>query len=150
MTDRRQRQKEARAAAREAQRKAASRKELWRRIRVGLGIGLVVAVVLLLTGVFGSDDGPDASYLAFRDLPTACGAEAPDPVVPMQFTAPVPTDVPSGSRAVIATSCGDLVIELDIREQFRNILGQRRYDRGVLGQLIAYARANRVVPPWSR
>ncbi len=113
MTDRRQRQKEARAAAREAERKAASRKELWRRIRVGLGIGLVVAVVLLLTGVFGSDDGPDATYLAFRDLPTACGAEAPDPVVPMQFTAAASTDVASGARAVIATSCGDVVVELD-------------------------------------
>jgi peptidylprolyl isomerase len=142
MTDRRQRQKEARAAAREAKRKAASRKELWRRIRVGLGIGLVVAVVLLVAGVFGSDDGPEASYLAFRDLPTACGASAPDSVVPMQFTEPGAVDVSPGSRAVVTTSCGDIEIELDVASapltvaSFAFLAGEGYFDGTVFHRIV--------------
>lgn len=113
-SDRRQRQKEARSAAREAQRKADSRKELFRRVRFGLGIGVVVAVVLLLSGTLtGGDSEFDDTYLAFRDLPTACGADAADPLTPMDFSEPTGVSVTEPTTVVMTTSCGDITIELD-------------------------------------
>jgi cyclophilin family peptidyl-prolyl cis-trans isomerase len=113
-SDRRERQKAGRTAAREAKRKAESRKEVWRRVRLGLGIGVSVAVVLLLSGVLSSG-GPEVAdtYLAFRDLPTACGADAPDSLTPMQFEAPEESPVAGRIEAVIATSCGPITVELD-------------------------------------
>lgn len=113
-SDRRQRQKEARVAAKEAERKAAARKELWRRVRSGLGIGVVVAVVLLISGLLSNDDGePADTYLAFRDLPTACEGTAPDPVTPMSFTEPDVEPITGSVHVVIVTSCGEIRIELD-------------------------------------
>lgn len=114
MTTRRQQQKEAREARKAAERKAASRRELTRRLRTALGLGIVVAVVLLLTSVLSGDDaGLSADYAAFREKPTACGGEQPPPVAPLTFAAPEEREVPAGSTATIETSCGPIVVALD-------------------------------------
>ena len=54
-------------------------------------------------------------YDEFRAQPTACGAQAPDPVTPMQFDAPADRDLsPDATVSVtMSTSCGDLGIKLD-------------------------------------
>lgn len=119
MSDRRERQKQARTAAKEAQRKAAARRELRRRIIVGLGLGASVAVMLLLLGTFSSGEGDlSAALVDFRDQPTACGGTLPDPLTEMQFESPVRQVFGSDSvTATLETSCGTIVIELDA-EQF--------------------------------
>jgi cyclophilin family peptidyl-prolyl cis-trans isomerase len=55
------------------------------------------------------------SYDDFRAQPTACEAQAPDPVTPMQFDAPDDLNLsPEATMAVtMSTSCGDLSIKLD-------------------------------------
>lgn len=115
MTDRRQRQKEQRAARLEEEKKAATRKEFRRRIIIALGIGLGLAGVLLLTSVLANrPETLPASYQAFRAQPTACGAEAPPEVEIMSFLAA--DDQGLGNEPVtvtINTSCGPIVIELD-------------------------------------
>jgi cyclophilin family peptidyl-prolyl cis-trans isomerase len=121
MTDRRDRQKQARAAAKEAQRKAAARRELRRRITIGLGLGAAVAIFLLLIGTFSStDEGdlPDALE-DFRDQPTACDGSLPDPPRAMQFNQPINQALRASSEvtATLETSCGTIVMELD-HEQF--------------------------------
>lgn len=57
---------------------------------------------------------PAADYAGYRLLPTACGAEQPQERQVMQFEAPddMGIDPASNPRAVIATSCGDIVVEL--------------------------------------
>ncbi len=54
-------------------------------------------------------------YLQFRELPVACGAEAPPPLTPMQFDAAEDQglDPEATVTATVSTSCGDLVIEMD-------------------------------------
>ncbi len=54
-------------------------------------------------------------YLQYRELPVACGAEAPPPVEPMQFDAPEDQNLAADQTvtATLSTSCGDIVIELD-------------------------------------
>jgi cyclophilin family peptidyl-prolyl cis-trans isomerase len=115
MTDRRQRQKEQRATRLEEERKAAARKEFRRRIVIALGIGLGLAGVLLVTSVLGNrPETLPASYLAYREQPTACGGEAPPEVQIMSF--PASEDQGLGDEpinATINTSCGPIVIELD-------------------------------------
>ena len=115
MTDRRQRQKEQRAARLEEEKKAATRKEFRRRVIIALGIGLGLAGVLLLTSIIGQrPQSLPASYRAYRDQPTACGAEPPPEVEIMTFSQP--EDQGLGSESVIATintSCGPIVIEMD-------------------------------------
>lgn len=57
---------------------------------------------------------PPADYAGFRAQPTACDAEVPPPFEEMTFDAP--EDMNLGDEpitAVIRTSCGDLVVELD-------------------------------------
>ena len=83
MSDRRQRQKEQRAAKREAERKQESRRALFRTIGTALVFGVIVIAVLAISGAFGGEDPGDipASYEDFRDQETACGAEAPPPEV---------------------------------------------------------------------
>jgi len=119
MSDRRERQKQARAAAREAQRKATARRELRRRLTVGLSLGAAVAVGLLLLGTFASDseDVPEALE-AFRDQPTACGASQPDPVAVLQFDSPINQALRPGSTvtATLETSCGAIVVDLALDE----------------------------------
>jgi cyclophilin family peptidyl-prolyl cis-trans isomerase len=115
MTDRRQRQKEQRATRLEEQKKAASRKEFRRRILVALGIGLGLTALLVLISVLGNEPTTlPASYQAFRNQPTACGAQAPPAGELMSFSEP--EDQGLGSEPVIVTintSCGPIVVELD-------------------------------------
>lgn len=117
MSDRRQRQKEQRAAKREAERKQEQRRELGRRLLTAFLFGLIVVAIFAVSGIFsGADSDTPTSYEGFRDQPTACGAEAPPPEQIMSFDAPEEqTDITASSQvtATIETSCGDIVIELD-------------------------------------
>ena len=115
MTDRRQRQKEQRAARLEEQKKAATRKEFRRRLLVALGIGLGLTAVLVLISVLGNQPTTlPASYQAFRDQTTACGAEAPPEVEIMSFSEAPDQGLGSSPVTVtINTSCGPIGIELD-------------------------------------
>lgn len=56
-----------------------------------------------------------SDYERYRAQPTACGADQPPALTPMQFEQPEDTgiDVLGTYTAVVATSCGDLTIELD-------------------------------------
>lgn len=117
MSDRRQRQKEQRAAKRQAERKQEQRKELGRRLLTAFAFGLVVVAIFALSGTFsgGNTDTP-TSYESFRQQPTACGAEAPQPEQIMSFQAPEEqTDVTADTDVIasIQTSCGEIVLELD-------------------------------------
>lgn len=117
MSDRRQRQKEQRAAKRETERKQEARKELGRRITTALVFGLVVVGIFVVGGVFGgeSSDLP-GSYEGFRAQPTACGAEQPPEETLMTFDAPAnQADITSSSTvtATMNTSCGEIVMELN-------------------------------------
>jgi len=117
MSDRRQRQKEQRTAKREAEKKQAARSELGRRLGTAGIFGLIVVALLAFTGVFGGETAElPAAYEGFRDQPTACGAEQPPPEQVISFEAPEQqSDVTSTSKvmATLATSCGEVVIELD-------------------------------------
>ena len=115
MSDRRQRQKEQRAAKRAAERKRDSRKELGRRLVTAVIFGLVVVAIFAVSGVFGDEttDPPDA-YERFREQATACGAETPPPQQVMSFGGPASMDVAPGATATVATSCGEFVIELNV------------------------------------
>ena len=76
----------------------------------------VLALALLATACGGDDSGPPvtaATYEAFRAQPTACGAEAPAPVTEMSFERPQDAGVSGTVQVVIATSCGDITVELD-------------------------------------
>jgi len=55
------------------------------------------------------------NYDEFRAQPTACGAQAPEPLTPMQFDAPSDAGLsPDATVAVtMSTSCGDIGIRLD-------------------------------------
>jgi cyclophilin family peptidyl-prolyl cis-trans isomerase len=59
----------------------------------------------------------ETPYDTYRAAPTACGAERPGPVSPMTFDKPDDEglDLSSTLTATLATSCGDLVVELDPR-----------------------------------
>ena len=115
MTDnRKQRQKEGRAARKEAERKAQRRKETIRRIGTAAGLGATVVVVLVLLSVFSAEDESlPASYQAFRDQPTACDAEAPEPRSAMSFESPADQGLSGIVTAVVSTSCGDITMSLD-------------------------------------
>lgn len=113
--DRRQRQKEHEAAKKAAARKAASRKELTRRVLIALGMGALVVVLLLLTNVLGGteEELPEA-YAALRQQPTACDADAPEPVTVERWAEPADQALAGATvLATVATSCGDFVIEVD-------------------------------------
>ena len=117
MTDRRRRQKEQRAAKREAEKKQEARKELGRRLGMAFLFGLVVVGIFVVGAFFGEDEGAlPGGYEDFRNQPTACGAEAPEPEAVQSFTAPEPQeDVTAGSIVTVTleTSCGPIVIVLD-------------------------------------
>lgn len=53
-------------------------------------------------------------YLAFRAQPTFCDADAPEPATAMTFSEPDDLELSGVVTAVITTSCGDVVIELDV------------------------------------
>ncbi len=143
--NKRQRQKENRAERKAREEREARRRRTIRfatRIVVVLAVVIGAGVVLSLLG--GDDEPADttvapttsaavtttlpatttttvdpealsAEYLQYRELPVACGAEAPPPVQPMQFDAPEDQGLAAGQTvtATLSTSCGDIVIELD-------------------------------------
>ena len=61
---------------------------------------------------------PAVDYAGYRELPVACGAEAPPERVEMQFDAPDDMGIDRGSSptATISTSCGDIVVLLTPQE----------------------------------
>lgn len=74
--------------------------------------------LLLSTAACGDDDAgggatiATADYLAFRDQAVACDGEVPDPARAMSFTEPDDLDLGGTITATLATSCGDITIEL--------------------------------------
>lgn len=97
-----------------------------------VGLVVVVAAVFGVTRLLASDDDADANTAASAtaaatpsaapSLPVVAGTEglcpspagAPEPDTALQFDAPPPADdVPDLVRAVIATTCGDITVELD-------------------------------------
>lgn len=117
MSDRRQRQKEQRAAKREAEKKQEARKELGRRLVTAAAFGLVVIGIFAFSGLFGGESTElPGSYEGFREQDTACGADRPTEEQIMSFDAPdKQSDITAGSKvtATLSTSCGEIVIELD-------------------------------------
>lgn len=120
MSDRRQRQKEQRAAKREAERKRESRRALFRTIGTALVFGLIVVAIFAVGGLSNDDEAPvPGSYEDYRAQDTACGATAPAEETVMTFSAPeAESDITDSSTvtATIATSCGEIVLELNNAE----------------------------------
>ncbi len=116
MTDRRRQRKEQRAQRREAERKAESRRELLRRFGFALGMGALVVVVFTVVNLLGQrTESLPGNYQGYREQETACGADAPPEERMMTFSGYEPqSDVTPDARvtATIATSCGDIVVEL--------------------------------------
>jgi len=84
-------------------------------------MALALASSLLITACGGTDDTGNAEsptvsspeYLAFREQPTACGAERPDPVAQLQFSEPDDLGLSGTIEVVLDTSCGNLTLLLD-------------------------------------
>ncbi len=117
MSDRRQRQKELRAAKKEAEKKKSARRELTRRILTAFGFGAVVVGFFALGSIFDGDGSLPTGYEAFRGQETACGAEQPPPQNVQQFETPdAQTDLENATAATatIQTSCGEIVIDLNL------------------------------------
>ncbi len=144
-TDKRQRQKENRARKMEQQAKQAAKdrrvsnlRTLVTLITIALAIGAVIiffsnrpaeltAETLATTTTTSTEassttiaddastEGLRAEYLAFREQPVACGAQAPPPLTPMSFDAPADMGIAPDATvtATVSTSCGDMVLELD-------------------------------------
>jgi cyclophilin family peptidyl-prolyl cis-trans isomerase len=53
-----------------------------------------------------------SDYAGYRSQPTACGAEQPEPVVPVQFDEPGDVSLVGTTVVTLDTSCGRIVIEL--------------------------------------
>lgn len=118
MTDRRRRQKENRTARKEAEKKAETRKEVLRRIGFALLMGTALVLAFVALGVFGGGDGSalPGTYEAYRQQPTACGAEAPPSEEILTFeTFEEQSDITADTTvtATVRTSCGAFVIDLD-------------------------------------
>jgi peptidyl-prolyl cis-trans isomerase B (cyclophilin B) len=136
MTTKRQRQKENRAIRLEAERKAAQRAGRIRTARnLAVLVGVVLVPVLLISFLSGGDDEPEAtttlpevtttttpeqarqgtSYELFVAQPTACGAEIPPAPADLTFEAAEDQEIPDDAvvTAVLATSCGEITLELD-------------------------------------
>jgi len=52
-------------------------------------------------------------YLAFREQPTACGAERPSPATRLEFEEPADLGLGGTIEVVLDTSCGDITLLLD-------------------------------------
>ena len=119
----RQRQKAAKAARLQAERKKASRKENLKRL--GIGVAMAVVLVAVLVVCTSGGDQPDEAaspelsgdYQEYREKPTACGAQAPPPLQGMTFNDFVTQGITPDSSvfARVETSCGTVVMELDTR-----------------------------------
>lgn len=114
MTDKRQRQKEARIAQRQIKAKQQAKRETFRRVWTALGVGAAVAVVLLLTANLGEEDStlpPD--YEKYRGQPTACEGALPPPAAQDTFGEAEDQALEGPVEAVLTTSCGDITVALD-------------------------------------
>jgi cyclophilin family peptidyl-prolyl cis-trans isomerase len=69
--------------------------------------------VVATTAPVADDTISTAEYLGFRAQATFCGADAPEPAHEMAFSQPEDLGLSGVVTAVITTSCGDVVIELD-------------------------------------
>lgn len=114
MTDKRQRQKQARIAQRQMKAKQQAKRETFRRVWTALGVGAAVAVVLLLTANLGEEETalpPD--YQNYRDQPTACEGNLPPPATQITFGEPEDQALEGPIEAVLSSSCGDITVSLD-------------------------------------
>lgn len=77
-------------------------------------VGTLVGVTFLVVGNLG-DEEPSLppAYEAFRAQPTACDGEVPEPNSAATFGAPEPQNLTGPVIALLATSCGDITVELD-------------------------------------
>jgi peptidylprolyl isomerase len=76
----------------------------------------LIPVLALVVGACGGDEETGVTapeYLAFRDQPTACGAEQPEPVEDLQFEAPEDLSLSGTVDVVLHTSCGPIDLRLD-------------------------------------
>jgi cyclophilin family peptidyl-prolyl cis-trans isomerase len=147
MTDRRRRQKDNRAARREAEKKAETRREVFRRVGFALVMGTMLVLLFVVVGLFGGDtESLPGSYEGYRGQTTACGAEAPPEEQVMSFDAVEPqSDISPEAQvtATFATSCGEFVVELDPAsspetvESFVFLARQGFYDGTVLHRIVA-------------
>lgn len=137
-TDKRERQKANTAARREQEAKEAKRRDRNRRITRAVILMAIVTTVILVFDFFGSDEEPadttttttapsettttvaadpeagPPAWVAFTQLPTACGGTAPtEPPTEETWDAPEDLGLEGPVTAVITTSCGDITIELD-------------------------------------
>lgn len=118
----RQRQKAAKAARLQAEKKRQSRKENLKRLGIGLGMAVVLVAVLVVCNLGGGEDeGGVASgelsdtYREYREKPPACQAAVPPPLRPMSFEGFEPQGIVPGDVVIarVKTSCGEVVMELD-------------------------------------
>lgn len=119
MTERRQRQKEQRAAKKEAERKREARRELGRRLITAVVFGVIVVVVFALSGLFsgGDDKALPGTYESYREQTTACEADQPPPEKILSFEAPETVTelaTATSATATLATSCGEITIDLNL------------------------------------
>lgn len=75
---------------------------------------VAIGAVVDTTGAAADDTISTVEYLAFRAQPTFCDADAPEPATAMTFSEPDDLELSGVVTAVITTSCGDVVIELDV------------------------------------
>jgi peptidyl-prolyl cis-trans isomerase B (cyclophilin B) len=77
---------------------------------------VLVAAALLTASCGGADEASTVTspaYLAFRDQPTACGAERPAAAAEMQFGRPDDMGLSGPVDVLLETSCGDVRLTLD-------------------------------------
>lgn len=140
--DKKQTTKERARERREAERKRANRAELFRRLRVSLLLGLVVVAVLLIANLRNDPGALPNSYLRVREFPTACDAEPPPPEELMSFDEiPDQNLIGSSPTATVSTSCGDIVIQLDVEgapvtaNAFVHLAREGYYDGTIVGEV---------------
>lgn len=113
-SDKRTRQKQTKAEQRQREQKARSRREIRKRVLTALGIGTAVALVLVVSANLGGDGTAlPPAYQAARELPTACGADAPPPNTATTYPAAADQALEAPVTVVLETSCGEITLTLD-------------------------------------
>lgn len=122
----RERQRQNRAEKARQQRREAQIASVRRRAIQFVVLAVVIAGVVALA--FLSQRSQDElefsnTYEELRSFPTACDAEAPEPLEPAEFVAPDELDLSPDDTitALISTSCGDITIELDPSSAPQNV-----------------------------
>jgi len=89
-------------------------------------VAATIVAALVLTACSGSESATSTTvpevplevvpgnYIQFRGQSTACGAEIPEPLTPMEFDGPADMGLDSSAPVLVtmSTSCGDIAIEL--------------------------------------